>query len=267
MTSTTMPAVTEVRLSRIEIDGSTQPRVTMSQEAIESYAESERLGQQLPPVVLFQEGAFYWVAEGFHRIDAHKSLGRKTILATVHQGGKRDAILWAVNSNHDNGVRLTPADKRKSVRLMLEDPEWRKWTDVRIAEQCRVSRYYVSSVRMEMDEEARKIDPTCKTSMMEPVRLASKGGVVYEMKKRGPVTTQTPTDYEPPPEPEVQSPISLAEQEAIAGEQSRVRQQGIREILKKCEQIRRTAEEYGLKDRVRMDLLLSFEQSLSVTPV
>ena len=64
---------------------------------------------------------------------AHETEGRTTIQAEIHEGGKRDAILYACGANATNGIRLTNADKRQAVERLLADGEWSKWSDSEIA--------------------------------------------------------------------------------------------------------------------------------------
>lgn len=69
--------------------------------------------------------------------------------ADIRQGKKRDAILYSVGANASHGLRRTNEDKRRAVLLLLEDDEWKLWSNVKIAEQCCVSDWLVSSVDKE----------------------------------------------------------------------------------------------------------------------
>ena len=50
-------------------------------------------GAEFPPVVLFFDGAYYWLADGFHRFFAAKKCGAHDVVADVRQGARRDARL------------------------------------------------------------------------------------------------------------------------------------------------------------------------------
>lgn len=139
--------VKKLNLNAIRIDGGTQSRVEISMEIVGDYAEAIKAGIEFPPVVVFHDGANYWLADGFHRYHAHKQAGKASIAAEAQSGTVRDAILYSLGANGTHGLRRTNADKRKSVAAMLADDEWSGWSDRRIAEACGVSNTFVSNLR------------------------------------------------------------------------------------------------------------------------
>ena len=134
----------KVNIESIRIDGGTQPRVEIDYELVHEYSENI---EQLPPVVLFFDGADHWLADGFHRYHSHKKLNLLEIEAEVKQGSKRDAVLYSVGANAQHGKRRTNADKRKAVLALLNDEEWGKWSDSEIARICFVHRTFVGKLR------------------------------------------------------------------------------------------------------------------------
>ena len=86
---------------------------------VADYAEAMLDGATFPAIVVYHDGAAYWPADGFHRIEASKKAGKMSILAEVRQGNKPDAMLAAVGVNAIHGLRRTQADKRRSVLAML----------------------------------------------------------------------------------------------------------------------------------------------------
>jgi len=86
-------------------------------------------------------------AAGQPRHAAAVAADKSTIAAEVREGSLRDAILFSVSANSDHGLPRNNADKRRSVMVLLEDAEWSKWSDNRIAKQCAVSQPFVGSVR------------------------------------------------------------------------------------------------------------------------
>jgi hypothetical protein len=96
---------------------------------------------------VFYDGSDYWLADGFHRVEAAKSLGLVEIAADIRQGTRRDAVLYSVGANTSHGLRRTNEDKRRTVMMLLNDEEWRGWSDNRIAQLCGVSQPFVSSMR------------------------------------------------------------------------------------------------------------------------
>lgn len=134
-------------LAEIRLDGGTQPRVAINEDVVADYAAAVH---ELPPVVVFFDGVAYWLADGFHRVHAHRRAGEHTIEALVHQGTKRDAVLYAVGANQTHGLRRTNADKRRAVETLLGDDDWRAWPDSQIAKACGVSREFVVRVKSDL---------------------------------------------------------------------------------------------------------------------
>ena len=153
--------MTELSLSVINRFGGTQPRARLDDAIIQEYAEAMIAGDVFPPVTTFHDGAVYWLADGFHRVNAALRAGRETIEATVHQGTQRDAILWSISANATHGLRRTNEDKRRAVTRLLTDPEWAGWSDREIARRAAVSQPFVSSVRASLSDNGYQIDEAC----------------------------------------------------------------------------------------------------------
>jgi hypothetical protein len=131
-------------VSDIRLDGGTQARERIDQDVVGEYA---RHLDDLPPSVVFFDGTFRWMADGFHRYHAHGKAGRITMPCEVRQGTARDAVLFAAGANTTHGLQRNNADKRHAVLMLLADEVWRKRSDRWIAEQCRVSDHLVADVR------------------------------------------------------------------------------------------------------------------------
>ncbi|MGO6789200.1 hypothetical protein ACCS70_28515 [Rhizobium ruizarguesonis] len=141
----------KIDLSLIRHDLDLQMRAAgIDPAVVADYAEAMDAGAEFPAVILFFDGEGYWPGDGFHRIEASRTLGRETINAEVRAGGKRDAMLEAVGANANHGLRRTSADKRRSVLAMLRDPEWSGWSDREIGKRCAVDHKTVAKVRSEI---------------------------------------------------------------------------------------------------------------------
>ena len=140
----------KIKLSDIRIDGGTQPREDIDEEIVSEYANAMMDGDSFPDVVVFNDGAKYWLADGFHRYHASKKLGYLEINADVKSGTKRDAVLYSVSANSKHGLRRTNADKRKAVLTLLNDEEWSQWNNSEIARKCSVSEGLVRKMVDEM---------------------------------------------------------------------------------------------------------------------
>src|SRR5690242_8250426 len=131
----------------IRVDGGTQTRAAISDNAVREYADSMNNGAQFPPLIVFYDGTDYWLADGFHRFRAFAENGIDEIEADVRQGSRRDAVLYSVGANAEHGLPRTNEDKRRAVATMLCDEEWKQWSDREIARRCNVGNEMVSRLR------------------------------------------------------------------------------------------------------------------------
>lgn len=158
----------------IIIDQSIQSRVEINNDVVLDYADSLNEGIEFPPIVVFDTSDGYLLADGFHRIEAHKLAAKRKILADIKEGDRRDALLYGIGANVRHGARLTNADKRKAVTTLLLDNEWSKWSDQEIARVTGFTQPFVSKVRKELVA-AGELEKS-------ETRLAKRGDQIYEIK-------------------------------------------------------------------------------------
>jgi hypothetical protein len=156
------PTVQYIALDDIHTNGGTQARAQLDPTTVEEYAAtwltlSHRQNgfDQMPPIVVYYDGSDYWLADGFHRVEAYtrfvdgcdSSASPRGLMAEVRQGTRRDAVLYACGANAAHGLRRTNADKRRAVETLLRDEEWRLWSNRKIADACAVDHKTVADVR------------------------------------------------------------------------------------------------------------------------
>lgn len=145
---------------------SVQPREQMDLGAIADYSAAMLLGEEgqlvdlrgddWAPIVVYRDAeGKLWLADGFHRVRAARQAGHQGMQALVFAGTKSDALLHAVGANVRNGVRITNADKRRAVGLLLDDARLSAKTDTEIAALCCVSQPFVSKLRGELRQRAK----------------------------------------------------------------------------------------------------------------
>ena len=146
--------IAKLSLSKIRLDGGTQSRANINDDVVAEYAEKyaedakhKIVENPMPPVTVYWDKSDYWLADGFQRVTALKSIGCKQVDALVINGTLRDAILYSVGANASHGLRRTNADKRKAVMTLLENEEWIQWSNLEIARKCKVSEYLVRTLR------------------------------------------------------------------------------------------------------------------------
>lgn len=135
----------------IRADGGTQSRVSIDDATVTEYREAMQAGAQFPPVVVYYDGSDYWLADGFHRVQAWLAAHGvdDPIPADVRQGDRREAVLHSVGANSSHGLRRTNEDKRRAVVRLLEDDDWKQWSNSEIGRRCNVSESLVRTIRGE----------------------------------------------------------------------------------------------------------------------
>ena len=176
-----------VPLERIPTDEGVQMRVKFRAKVVREYAAAmkEQLaegGVRFPPVVVFSEGANYWLADGFHRVLAGRAAGLAAMAAEVRPGSLRDAVLFGISANQGHGLAPSAGDKRKAAALLLADPEWGQWSDREIGRRCQVHHNTVSRMRRSLSGEFIQIDSTVSGNDRMSERKVKRGASIYVMK-------------------------------------------------------------------------------------
>lgn len=166
-----MSNIKPIDISLLRVNGGTQSRAEISRTVVADYAEAMGEGASFPPLVVFYDGAEYWLADGFHRYEAYSRAGIYEAIAEVRQGTQRDAVLFSVGANASHGLRRTNDDKRRAVMVLLNDEEWSAWSDREIARRAAVHHDLVGRMRGELSGGKRQI---------EPVRTVERNGTIYQ---------------------------------------------------------------------------------------
>jgi hypothetical protein len=138
----------KLRLDSIRLDAGTQTRAHIDDATVAEYAEAMVQGDRFPPVVVFQNRGDFIMADGFHRVKAGRRAKLKHIMAEVRQGGRSDALRFALGANDKHGLRRTNGDKRRAVEMALA--EFGKLSDRLISEMCAVSVQTVGNIRHQL---------------------------------------------------------------------------------------------------------------------
>jgi ParB-like chromosome segregation protein Spo0J len=109
-------SITELDLSLVE-----RVRASTSTEAIEDYAAQL---DHLPLIRMALVDDRHVVVGGLHRVRAHQREGRLEIPCIIESMTWAEAVRSAVADNRTHGLRMTRADKRVAITLLLaEDPD------------------------------------------------------------------------------------------------------------------------------------------------
>ena len=189
-----------MQIEKIQTTG-TQSRVSVDTKTVDEYAEALQNGATLPPVTVFFDGTNYWLADGFHRLAAHRRLNRREIEVEQRDGTQRDAILHSVGANASHGLRRSNADKRRAVEMLLSDPEWSQWSDNAIAKACRVSHTFVAQSRPDTCNVASEKKYNTKHGTTATMQTAAIGRTAQPQPQPepAPANDAPPWDDAPPP--------------------------------------------------------------------
>ena len=166
--------IQEIPIDILRIDGGTQSRTAINHDTVNDYAEVMSEGDNLPPITVYFDGVDHWLADGYHRLHAHRKIGAVTIDAEVKTGTQLDARIHAWGANKGHGLPRTNADKRKAVLGMLADAP--QMGDRAIARHVGVSDRMVNGLRASI----------CESFADEPAtRTVERGGKTYTQDTSG----------------------------------------------------------------------------------
>lgn len=94
-----------------------QTRAALNEDTVADYAEAMERGDKFPAVTVFTDGAEYYLADGFHRVEALRRIGKKAVVAELKEGDYKAALLYALKANSTHGLRRTNADKRHALEM------------------------------------------------------------------------------------------------------------------------------------------------------
>jgi hypothetical protein len=146
------PPCQSLPIESIRLDGGTQPRINLNHETVREYAHDMEQGATFPPVIVYNDGDNLWLADGFHRLAAARTLGLTEIAAEVRQGTRRDAVLFSCGVNAQHGLRRSNEDKRRAVLTLLRDEEWSQFSNNKISKLCGVSLDLVNRLRRSLND-------------------------------------------------------------------------------------------------------------------
>lgn len=113
-------------LSQIKFDPDCQSRVRLDEDTVVEYAYRMKDGEVFPPIVVFFDGAEYWLSDGFHRYAARKGVVRERgeedgadILCDIRQGSRLDAVRYALSANAQHGKRRESGDYAKGYAIAV----------------------------------------------------------------------------------------------------------------------------------------------------
>jgi hypothetical protein len=112
--------------------------------------DTYRAGAEVEPLDVFHDGTRYLVADGNHR---HEAATRAGVLVDVniHKGDLKAALIFALKSNAQHGLKLSDDDKRLKALTLLSDHDWFKQSDSHLATIARgITQPFISKTRRDL---------------------------------------------------------------------------------------------------------------------
>jgi len=174
------PAVRMVPVASMRGDGQTQHRTAVNPMIVAEYAELMRAGVEFPPVRLWWDGADYWLTDGFQRLAAAKSVGLTQLAAEIRPGSLSEAQWDSYAANGAHGVRRTPEETQRVIRLALRHPNAATMSNVQIAKHLHIPeatlRRWRGRVSSPGDEDtARLVTRGATTYLLQTARIGRSG--------------------------------------------------------------------------------------------
>ena len=142
----------------LQVDEAIRPRESLNTFVIDEYAtlyREEEGDAVLPPLAVFQVDGTYYVADGFHRLEAARWAKKATLPCQVHAGSRRDAMIYAIFANLRRGFPYGYGDKQRILERLLGDAEHATRSDRALARDVGVSHVYVWRIRARLTEHRR----------------------------------------------------------------------------------------------------------------
>jgi hypothetical protein len=163
------------------VDDDISPRVRLNQARVKYFIQHYQEGSAIPPIRVVDDGQTLWLADGFHRVEAARAQPSPfTLPARIRSGTKRDAILWAMESNAENALPFTDHDIRRNVTRLLMDPEWCQRSDRAIAHITGSHKSTVNDLRRKLELEDLSVRVRTD-NRIDSQRWVTRGGTSYSM--------------------------------------------------------------------------------------
>ena len=148
-----------------------QTRAALNEDTVSDYAEAMERGDKFPPVTVFTDGAEYYLADGFHRVEALRRIGKKAVVAELQDGDYKAALLYALKANSTHGLRRTNADKRHALEMAWNAREHLfggEPSNALLADTCGVTRQWV--IKWLQEQGVNRLHPDAPAAPTMPTR-------------------------------------------------------------------------------------------------
>jgi len=145
-----MRNTTEISIESIIIDRQYQGRAATDAAVVGHYFEAMEHGDTFPPLEVYEVNFDYFLIDGFHRLEAYRRFGAKSVDAYVTEGTADQAMVAALTANQSHGLQLSNADKRLLVKRASAHPSFQELSDRELAKKLRVSPPFVAKIKHDL---------------------------------------------------------------------------------------------------------------------
>ena len=136
-----------VRIADLVIDLELQPRIRLDIAVVRTYMTALEEGANFPPITVFDVDGSLVLSDGWHRVEAHKQIGKDAVEAEIREGDRRDAIWHGIAHNSRHGLRFSTKDKQRALERLLTDEDWSCNSDNALAQVVGVDHKTVAAAR------------------------------------------------------------------------------------------------------------------------
>ena len=109
-----------LNIDRLVIDPSFQVRKQTDHQKVREYARAMENGVRFPPLTVAKVDGVLFLVDGFHRYEAHRSLGVQWVDADVRQMTLKEALRTSAVCNLNHGLPLTKTEKRRAFKQFID---------------------------------------------------------------------------------------------------------------------------------------------------
>jgi hypothetical protein len=181
-----------IELDKVNFKESPAVRANDDEETIVEYWNRLIDGAKFPAIDLFwiDDLNSYVIADGRKRYCAFQRNNEEQILAVVHPGGLHKALSFALEANGKHGLPLSKADVKCAVKIMLDDDEWKGWSNSKLGKKLGVSESTVQRARKafeaDIKDQPKSEDWSSDDQVLHDEGPGENGSVSAENPKKAP---------------------------------------------------------------------------------
>ena len=106
-----------IPIAKIKVDAATHPREELNVQTAEEYGQAMKAGEKFPPIIVFQKGKQYFLADGRHRLEGAKQFVKGDVKPWRGAEQKRSAHAY-VYPGEVRGVKVQSLELVGRLRLI-----------------------------------------------------------------------------------------------------------------------------------------------------